>query len=239
MGCIGSSQRRVGVRTIQVISAPEDGESNPVPSALGTVSSQIESSDEGTEQTPDEGPEETPDDEFRNSMDSGICEGHVITERSCQELVENVNREFVERDNLNLTVTGTACPPVRSRQDEERVKQLLMEEGLLVKPATRAPGGVSFEVISTDALPEYRAVLPQILPPLQRGKERRSKRQPHVLTSQTLRDKLDRADVRRKLQEDEKVCRIRMRSALHATVAAQRLRSSDRTSTEDRLEEVT
>ncbi|RXG73567.1 hypothetical protein Avbf_09220 [Armadillidium vulgare] len=86
------------------------------------------------------------------SSDSGVYElDDIITENSSPELVERVEREFTPVENIDLTITGKACPRLlsgsqRVRQQEQEIMESLRQEGFISTSKQKSTGGLAFEL---------------------------------------------------------------------------------------------
>ncbi|KAH9512353.1 hypothetical protein Btru_039299 [Bulinus truncatus] len=157
------------------------------------------------------------------SADSGLSLGgddytygqdlgeNIITEYSKEDEVRKVEKSFVERDNLDLGVTGVQVPtklkPMQAvRQDEATILQSLLEEGLIAKPTTESSGGVRFDIVTKDSFDSPGLPRP---PPRQLEKLEMRRKKKRVLTEEEIKEKLERAEKRRKNREEEKITRIK------------------------------
>lgn len=82
------------------------------------------------------------------------------------------------------------------RQEEKRILATLHEEGLIERPIVRKAFGVSFEVMAGDS--EIPGVLKKPPPRLAKLERRRKKRK--VLTEEQIKEKLRKAEERRKVR---------------------------------------
>ncbi|XP_050403000.2 uncharacterized protein LOC126819168 [Patella vulgata] len=158
----------------------------------------------------------------KQSTDSGLGEeySHVITEFSEQHLIEEVENTFQDKGDLQLAVSGTACPTRLSakeklRQEESKIMQALREEGLITRPKTKSSGGVSFEIIQDNNTLETAPARP----PARLAKLEKRRKKKKVLTEEQIKEKLERAEKRRKKKEEEMVARIKELEK-HETVSA-------------------
>ncbi|KAH9523712.1 hypothetical protein Btru_040708 [Bulinus truncatus] len=136
---------------------------------------------------------------------------NIITEYSKEDEVRKVEKSFVERDNLDLGVTGVQVPtrlkPMQAvRQDEATILQSLLEEGLIAKPTTESSGGVRFDIVTKDSFDFPGLPRP---PPRQLEKLEMRRKKKRVLTEEEIKEKLERAEKRRKNREEEKITRIK------------------------------
>ncbi|XP_074643399.1 uncharacterized protein LOC141900410 [Tubulanus polymorphus] len=144
----------------------------------------------------------------KQSNDSGLGDNyaHFITENSDPNLVKQVESDFLEKDDLDLCVSGTACPRLLSakdkeRQEEQRVLAALREEGLIARPKSRAVGGLAFE-ITEDETDTFKR------PPRLAKLELKRRKKKKVLTEEQIKEKLEKAEERKKLKEAERLARI-------------------------------
>ena len=77
--------------------------------------------------------------------------------------------------------------------------QKLREEGLISKPAAEKSGGVSFEIF--EATPGQKAL--PALPPLKLAKLEKRRKKKRSLTEDEIKDKLQRAEQRRKVRTNK------------------------------------
>lgn len=147
----------------------------------------------------------------KQSADSGLGEdyAHVITEYSQEEKVRLVEDGFVERDDLDLGVTGVQLATRhsandRSRLEEAQIMQSLRAEGLITKPTAQSSGGMCFEIVSASG----DGVGPRPPPRLEKLERRRKKKK--ALTEEEIRNKLEMAERRRKKREQERLEKIRV-----------------------------
>lgn len=83
------------------------------------------------------------------------------------------------------------------RQEETRILATLHEEGLIQRPIARRAFGVSFEILTEDS--EIPGVLKKPPPRLAKLEEKRRRKKKKVLTEEQIREKLRRAEERRKV----------------------------------------
>ncbi|XP_022244442.1 stress response protein NST1-like [Limulus polyphemus] len=153
------------------------------------------------------------------SCDSGVFElddeyAFVITEHSTLEKVQAVERDFTPVQNLELIVEGKACPKKlnfkeRDKMENEEILEKLREEGLVLKPESRATGGIRFDVVSEEeARKPANSPMVRRLPPLrlQNRAKQRSKRKD--LTSDEINEKLEKANERKKQKEEERLRKL-------------------------------
>ncbi|XP_041360217.1 neurabin-1-like [Gigantopelta aegis] len=144
----------------------------------------------------------------QQSSDSGLGEDHyatIITEDSSKDVVDTVVHEFGQERELDLGITGTACPHRLSAKDKKRLEestilQSLRDEGLISKPKAESAGGISFEIIANETSTAAR-------PPPRLAKLEKKKKK--VLTQDEIQEKLEKAEKRRKRKEEEKLEKIR------------------------------
>ncbi|XP_075525397.1 uncharacterized protein LOC142557435 [Dermacentor variabilis] len=147
------------------------------------------------------------------SPDSGVHElydeyADVVTEFSAPEKVRAVELEFKPLADIELVVEGKQCPRRMSGKDRERHEQeailnKLRTEGLVLRPESKASGGISFELVSTESEVKPSKGPVRQLPPLLQ-KKRKNKERTRV-TKESILDKLEKAEDRRKKQVEEKV----------------------------------
>ncbi|XP_076064371.1 uncharacterized protein LOC143038701 [Oratosquilla oratoria] len=92
-----------------------------------------------------------------DSTDSGIYDldddySFVITENSPAELIKRVELDFTPVENMDLTITGKACPRMlsgyqKSREEEAAILENLRDEGLISTSRQKSGGGVSFHIV--------------------------------------------------------------------------------------------
>ncbi|GFQ85050.1 uncharacterized protein TNCT_217711 [Trichonephila clavata] len=102
-----------------------------------------------------------------------------------------------------MIVEGKACPARFSARDkdmkeQQAILQVLREEGLIVRPPSKAVGGIRFELISTQhpLTNQYSSI--RKLPPL--SMRRKHKQQKSELTREEIQQKLNEAEGRRKVK---------------------------------------
>nr|XP_037273024.1 uncharacterized protein LOC119164927 [Rhipicephalus microplus] len=93
----------------------------------------------------------------------------------------------------------------RERHEQEAILNKLRKEGLVLRPESKASGGVAFELVSaeTEEKPSTKGATRK-LPPLLQKKKRKNKEHSRV-TKESILDKLEKAEDRRKKQVEEKV----------------------------------
>lgn len=136
----------------------------------------------------------------------------VVTELSAPEKVRAVELDFEPREDIELVVEGKQCPRRMSGKDRERHEQevildKLRNEGLVLRPESKASGGLAFELVSAGSENKTSKGGVRKLPPLlqKRKKKNNEKRDQHCVTEESIRDKLEKAECRRKKQVEEKV----------------------------------
>ncbi|ELU18859.1 hypothetical protein CAPTEDRAFT_210333 [Capitella teleta] len=148
-----------------------------------------------------------------HSMDSGFADTteykHVVTEFSEADKIRQVEDCFQTPRDLDLTLSGTACPQRTSaknkeRLNEQRVMAALREEGLIARPVSMAPKGLAFEIITESA--GMFAVNRKPPPRLEKLEKRRKKKKP--LTQEQIQAKLLRAEERKKEREQQRLAKI-------------------------------
>ncbi|XP_067126206.1 stathmin-2-B-like [Centruroides vittatus] len=170
------------------------------------------------------------------SSDSGVYEldeqyAHIVTEHSDPIKVQKVHREFQPMDNLELLVEGRACPRKLSPKDRDRLEQKeimqkLREEGLIFRPASRATGGLTFELVDEN---QYQTI--RRLPPILRQPKKKKKE----LTYEEITKKLEKAEKRRKEREEERLSKLATKDRIDQVSTAvaqqaelQRLKQSEK-----------
>lgn len=160
----------------------------------------------------------------KKSDDSGLDLGEenhgFITEYSDPDKVREIENSFIERDGLDLGISGVQLPTRNSAKDKARleeslVMQKLREEGLITKPAAEKSGGVSFEII--EANPGQRAL--PALPPLKLAKLEKRRKKKRSLTEEEIKEKLQRAEQRRKRKEQSRLEKIKEMDRVDQTAA--------------------
>ncbi|CAN8001841.1 unnamed protein product [Ixodes hexagonus] len=152
------------------------------------------------------------------SPDSGVHElyeeyADVITEFSSPEKIRAVELDFKPLKDIELVVEGKQCPRRLSGKDKERhEQQVILEklrtEGLVLRPESKASGGVAFELVSASAVSDAgrsRSQVRQLPPLLQKRKKTTKGSVGPDITERSIQDKLSKAEDRRKKQEREKV----------------------------------
>lgn len=156
------------------------------------------------------------------SPDSGIHElyeeyAEVITEFSAPERIRIVELEFIPVKDIELVVEGKQCPRRLSGKDRERHEQeviinKLRTEGLVLRPESKASGGVAFELVSSSAAADPQSAMNPVrqLPPLlQKRKKKNKEETPPDVTEDSIRDKLEKATQRKKKREQEKIKKMK------------------------------
>ncbi|KAF8790361.1 uncharacterized protein LOC129960799 [Argiope bruennichi] len=151
-----------------------------------------------------------------SSWDSGVYEleddySHVITENSDPGKVREVDNEFVPNEDLELILVGKACPARLSARDrdmmeQQTILQVLREEGLIVRPPSRAVGGIRFELIAAQNALSNQSSSIRKLPPLSIRKKHKEKKA--ELTHEEIQQKLMQAEERRKKRTEEKLNKL-------------------------------
>lgn len=183
-----------------------------------------------------------------HSMDSGFADNEyqkVITESSQADRVKEVEETFSTPRNLDLGVSGTACvqrgsAKDKDRLDEQRVMAALHNEGLIARPVSRAAFGVSFDIVA-----ENTALFGgERRPPLRLAKlEKRRRKKKRVLTEEEIQEKLERAERRKKEQEELRLAKIQsltksnVQSALESFADRQQTVEQSQKSKEDQVAE--
>lgn len=121
----------------------------------------------------------------RHSGDSGFDD---------EEEQRNIQREILSRPVMSAKV---------ERVEEKQLLETLHEEGLIQKSLTRATFGVSFEVMS-----ELNGTVRRPPPRLAKLEMENKKKKKKVLTEAEIRQKLERAEQRRKEREQERLDKI-------------------------------
>ncbi|CAN8006141.1 unnamed protein product, partial [Ixodes pacificus] len=150
--------------------------------------------------------------------DSGVHElyeeyADVITEFSDPEKVRAVELDFNPLKDIDLVVEGKQCPrrlsgKDRDRHEQEVILEKLRTEGLVLRPESKASGGIAFELVSASAASDtggLRSQTRQLPPLLQKRKKTTKGSVGPDITERSIRDKLKKAEDRRKKQEREKV----------------------------------
>ncbi|XP_075729443.1 uncharacterized protein LOC119164927 isoform X1 [Rhipicephalus microplus] len=228
MGCIPSTRVSSSVPRAESVMVKETG-SIPTTPVLTNPAGDVEGRDSAsrTDGTgPDVQKEESqtvfqrtptprPQTSETQSPDSGVHElydeyADVVTEFSAPEKVRAVELEFKPLVDIELVVQGKQCPRRMSGKDRERHEQeailnKLRKEGLVLRPESKASGGVAFELVSaeTEEKPSTKGATRK-LPPLLQKKKRKNKEHSRV-TKESILDKLEKAEDRRKKQVEEKV----------------------------------
>ncbi|XP_064485143.1 uncharacterized protein LOC135397470 [Ornithodoros turicata] len=140
-----------------------------------------------------------PPNDGTQSTDSGIYEldEGIITELSAPEKVMHVEKNFRHPEDVDdLVIEGKQCPrrlsgKEREKREEEEILDKLREEGLVVRPGSKASGGLSFEVSQSDTTRNSHH-----LPPLKKKKTKKTRKK--EITSELIDQRLEQADARRK-----------------------------------------
>ncbi|XP_042896586.1 stathmin-2-B isoform X2 [Parasteatoda tepidariorum] len=165
------------------------------------------------------------------SWDSGMYElddeySHIITENSDPSKVQEVNSQFIPRDGIELLIQGKACPRKLSSRDREKMAQqavieTLKDEGLVIRPGSRAVGGIRFDFVPAEnTLSKSSSSCPKLPPINIRKKYKRKKAE---LTYEEIEQKLIKAEERRKKKLEEKLSKLNLkdRQELQATLEQQ------------------
>ncbi|XP_013404970.1 DNA ligase 1 [Lingula anatina] len=180
----------------------------------------------------------------KHSTDSGLEEdyAHVITEYSDESKIRALGEEFGSREDLDLSLSGTACPRRTSAKDKARLEEnvvmaALRDEGLIARPKSRAAGGMSFDIIMAGPDPDALKKPPARLAKLERRKKKTE------LTEDQIKAKLEKAERRRKKKEQEKLERIQTTTQksdiLHALDSfEQKIKEKEQT-TSEKIDSVT
>lgn len=148
----------------------------------------------------------------KHSTDSGFDDeayANVITEDSDPNKVSKIEQDFGnEREDLDLGLTGTRCSQRLSAKDQERLQEQrilasLREEGLISRPKSRAAGGLAYEIIADG--PDPSALVARRPVRLAKLEKRKQKKE---LTAEEIAAKLERAEIRRKQKEQERLEKI-------------------------------
>ncbi|XP_040355214.1 uncharacterized protein LOC121045875 [Ixodes scapularis] len=227
MGCVPSKRVPSGVNEVKSLIVNDTGSlpttpvlTSPVKAAQKTASAQELDGDalDRTAEPFQRTSTPRPVTGQTQSEDSGVHElyeeyADVITEFSDPEKVRAVELDFNPLKDIDLVVEGKQCPrrlsgKDRDRHEQEVILEKLRTEGLVLRPESKASGGVAFELVSASAASDTGGLRSQTrqLPPLlqKRKKTTKGSVEPDV-TERSIRDKLKRAEDRRKKQEREKV----------------------------------
>ncbi|XP_018008273.1 uncharacterized protein LOC108665974 [Hyalella azteca] len=150
------------------------------------------------------------------SSDSGISDpgeeyAFVITENSPPEVVKKVEEAFIPVENLNLIITGKACPRLLSGYQQTRVEEAailesLRQEGFIATSKSKSAGGISFEVV--EAAPgtvSVGSIKPENLVPIpavRKMEARRARFGPGDRTQEELEERWSGAEQRRQAELD-------------------------------------
>lgn len=82
----------------------------------------------------------------------------IITEKSKIDLVQKIEKNFIEREGLNLVVSGKVCPPLLSKKEKETIQlneekvinDMLKKNGLVQKPLIVKENNAYFEIVEED-----------------------------------------------------------------------------------------
>ncbi|CAC5410932.1 unnamed protein product [Mytilus coruscus] len=145
----------------------------------------------------------------KKSGDSGLEADYafVITEDSDPDKVQQIEQEFCQNENLELTLNGTQCPVRTSAKDRERMEeamilQSLREEGLITKQQKVSTNYATFEIVAADTTGDIR-------PPPRLEKLERRRKKKKILTEEEIKEKLERAERRKRKKEEERLNKIK------------------------------
>ncbi|XP_077495157.1 uncharacterized protein LOC144106269 [Amblyomma americanum] len=232
MGCVPSTRVSSSVPRAESVIVKDTGSIPTTPvltNPAGDVQDKEDVSD-GDPAGPEEVPEEEPKELFQRtatprpqtgqeqqtqSPDSGVHElydeyADVVTEFSAPEKVRAVELDFKPLHNIELVVEGKQCPrrlsgKERERHEQQAILEKLRNEGLVLRPESKASGGLAFELVSAENEEKpSKGGKGRKLPPLLQKKKRRGKEKGGV-TKESIRDKLEKAEDRRRQQVEEKV----------------------------------
>ncbi|CAD5111942.1 DgyrCDS1204 [Dimorphilus gyrociliatus] len=146
----------------------------------------------------------------KHSCDSGFDDpeyAKVITEESNENEVNRVENDFkTPRDMSDFSLSGVSYARISSatkkiRKEERDILANLQNEGLIQRPVSRAAGGFSFEIVSD----EQAMGLNVRKPPARLMKLEKRKKKKRELTEDDIKAKLEKAELRRKKNEQERV----------------------------------
>jgi hypothetical protein len=145
---------------------------------------------------------------------------HVITEKSDKKIVEKIEKDFKERNNIELLINGQSCPPLLSekekeifRKDEEqKALDLLKQTGLIQKPIILKENSAQFEIIDDRFINRNPSMLTlkssggisinsntSSLPPIKIPPRLLVEREKTTITNDMIDKKLDAANQRRQV----------------------------------------
>jgi hypothetical protein len=134
-----------------------------------------------------------------NSADSFCLDGEyksVITEKSQKNLIQKIEKDFVEKNNLELTINGKGCPPLLSDKEKEKLSQeILKSNGLVLKPILQKPNSAHFEIKPIESLEKESNGARVAAPPPRLARERT-----RVLTAEDIEQKLEKANQRKQVK---------------------------------------
>ncbi|KAK8780993.1 hypothetical protein V5799_017668 [Amblyomma americanum] len=170
MGCVPSTRVSSSVPRAESVIVKDTGSIPTTPvltNPAGDVQDKEDVSD-GDPAGPEEVPEEEPKELFQRtatprpqtgqeqqaqSPDSGVHElydeyADVVTEFSAPEKVRAVELDFKPLHNIELVVEGKQCPrrlsgKERERHEQQAILEKLRNEGLVLRPESKASGGLA------------------------------------------------------------------------------------------------
>ncbi|GIY74651.1 uncharacterized protein CDAR_532751 [Caerostris darwini] len=176
-----------------------------------------------------------------SSWDSGVCEleeeySYVITENSDPRKVREVDNGFIPKEDLELVVEGKACPARLSARDRDLLQQqtileVLREEGLIVRPPSKAVGGIRFELVSAQSSFSDQFPSTLKLPPIVLQKKKKLE-----LTHEEILQKLIQAEERRKKRTEEKLSKIATKDRQEIQTIAEKQAEINRQKLEKKLQ---
>ncbi|GFY47506.1 uncharacterized protein TNIN_7971, partial [Trichonephila inaurata madagascariensis] len=179
-----------------------------------------------------------------SSWDSGVYEledeySHIITENSDPVKVRQVDYQFVPKEHLELIVEGKACPSRLSAKDrdmkeQQAILQVLRDEGLIVRPPSKAVGGIRFELVSTQHPLTNQSSSIRKLPPL--SMRRKHKQQKSELTHEEIQQKLIEAEGRRKRRTEERLNKLATKDRQEIQTIAQQQAEINRQKLEKKIQ---
>lgn len=121
---------------------------------------------------------------------------NFISENSNKDIVRHIESEFVQRDDLDLSVVGKSCPPLlsdkekhnKNKKEEQESIELLKNNGLVPKPLVMKENFALFEIVEEND--SANRTLPMRLS-IQKEKT--------TLTTDLIKQRLEKANQRKKV----------------------------------------
>ncbi|XP_076462913.1 uncharacterized protein LOC143295224 [Babylonia areolata] len=155
----------------------------------------------------------------KQSKDSGLGEDHA---HDRDESDTQKTGKPATNDLEPLRVTSAPKDRLGTRVDEAQIMRGLREEGLISRPQLQSSGGMCFEIVAAEDGVKDRGVgvgMPKPPPRLEKLAVERGKKKRRVLTEDQIREKLERAEQRRKRREQERLAKLREMERTDAVAA--------------------